>query len=187
MIQEATEIRVLADDLRVVEAKTLTKFRFPSLISVRDRVEVRNLRLMFEGHCVAQPDATVMNFTLNGTRDDSLDQLLSLDERWLLVTTPPTTMELLGEELVLPPVSRAALVTLSQTELDAATDAFDNGEAAGHIVSFHVRDGDRIRLFMPDERDPSLTVDITPWELTHVEQEGLTREQLKAEQSQAVD
>lgn len=176
LVDQFRQLRLLADDLRVIEAEANTKFRFPARVEARERVDIRNVRLMLEGHCVADPTANCITAQLSGDRDEALDQLLTTDPRWLLVTTEPGQFEILGQTIVLPQLSYAGYVFLAQEELDAIGQAFDDKSAYGHPVTMRMRPGDRVRMFLPDRRDPNLPVDITPWNVEGIYQMGLDSE-----------
>lgn len=50
----------------MIERETNTRFRYPATLTGLDRVTVRNIRLMLEGHVVAHPTDTQFGATLTG-------------------------------------------------------------------------------------------------------------------------
>ncbi len=185
LVDDFQRLRLLTDDLRVIETEAATRFRVPAEIVAEERVQIRNLRLMLEGHCVAHPTATSMTIHLNGERDGSLDQFLNTDPKWMLFTGERASIEILGQTIALPALSYAAHFLLSQTELDAAENAFETGTAENHPVVLQTRPGDRVRMFLPDRRDPNLPVDITPWGIEGIYQKGLAPDGEPLDQSDA--
>jgi hypothetical protein len=173
LIKEFRTLRLLTDDLRVIEAEAITRFRVPEHVEAVERVHIRNLRLMLEGHCVAHPTANSMTIGLSGDRDQSLDQFLNTDPKWMMFTSEPGSLEVLGQTIYLPALSYAAHFTVSQEQIDAAEAAFENNAAAGHGVVLKTRPRDRLRMFLPDRRHPNLPLEITPWDIEGIYQKGL--------------
>lgn len=79
-------IRMVADDLKVIESHTKARFRYPSELSVIDRIMIRNVRLMLEGHCVVHPVANQFNATLDDSAGQGLRPLLTTSPGWLVAT-----------------------------------------------------------------------------------------------------
>jgi hypothetical protein len=147
------EIRAIAEDLRIIETATRARFRYPSELKVIDRIMIRNLRLMLEGHCVAHPTATRMTVTLNGEWDADLEQLFTTEVGWLMHTQDVGELTILGQAIRLPHLSGAAAVSLEQDEVDEIRAAFTAGTAAGHEVNFRVRPW-RSGTAVPGQPDP---------------------------------
>lgn len=173
LVGEFRQLRLLADDLRVIEAGANTRFRWPARVEARERVEIRNVRLMLDGHCVADPTANSITVELTGDRGETLDQLLSTDLKWLRLTKKPAQFELLGQSIIFPQLCYIGYVFLTQDEVDSVAQAFDDNRAQGHQVTLRMRPGDRVRLFLPDRRDPNTPPDITPWNVDGIHQVGL--------------
>jgi hypothetical protein len=167
------EIRAIAEDLKVIEAATRSRFRYPREMTVLERIMIRNLRLMLEGHCVAHPTATRITMTLNGVWDDSLDQLLTTELHWLGHTQGVGELTILGQSIRVSDLGGAAAVYLEQADVDELRAAFAEGTAAGMEVNFRVRSGDRVRLFLGDRIADNQPLDITPWGIAGVKQKGL--------------
>jgi hypothetical protein len=98
---------------------------------VIDRIMIRSVRLMLEGHCVAHPTATRMTVTLNGDWDDSLEQLFTTDLHWLMHGQEVGELTILGQPIRLPNLSGGAAVYLEQDDVDEIRAAFAAGTAAG--------------------------------------------------------
>jgi hypothetical protein len=173
LIEEFRRLRLLTDDLRVIETEAMTRFRVPERIEAEERVDIRNLRLMLESHCVAHPTANSMTIRLNGERDEAFDQFLTVDPKWMLFTAEPGSVEILGQTIVLPKLSYVAHVFLTQEEIDAVEQAFLTNAAENHPVKLRTRPQDRLRMYLPNRRDPNLPVDITPWGIEGIFQKGL--------------
>jgi hypothetical protein len=167
------EVRATAEDLRIIETATRARFRYPRELNVLDRILIRNLRLMLEGHCVAHPTATRMTITLNGDWDDSLEQLFTTELHWLMHSQEVGELTVLGQPIRLPNLSGGAAVSLEQHQVDEIRAAFAAGTAAGLEVNFRVRPDDRVRLFLGDRVADNQPLDITPWEIPGVTQKGL--------------
>jgi hypothetical protein len=167
------EIRLLADDLRVIERESGARFRIPDVTEAEDRIGIRNLRLLYEGHCVAH--ATWSSFTaqLSGRRDKSLDQLLDTERRWFVRQLEPAIVGILGQEIEVSQLNYTAAVALTQQEIDDVNAAFDEGRAEGHRVTWETAPGDRIRIYMPDRVGQDQQLVIRPWGLRGITQQGL--------------
>ena len=166
-------IRDTAEDLKIIEAATRAKFRYPRELHVEERIMIRNLRLMLEGHCVAHPTHTRFTARLNGTWDDSLDSILTTEYRWVMHRQAQGELKILGQTILLPALGQAALVHLDQADVDDIRAAFAAGTAAGRVLSFRVRPGDRLRMFLPDRFPTDRPLDVTPWGIDGINQKGL--------------
>ena len=168
------QVRGIAEDLLKIEAETKVKFRYPDQIDAEERVMIRNLRLMLEGHCVAHPTWTSVTAELSGERDEGLEALLTTDPKWLLRTNDTATLTLLGQNVNLKQLGLAGLFTLDPDQLLDIEDAFVKGTAPGKKIYFRCRKGDRIRMFLGDRFDQNQPIEITPWEVDGINQKGLT-------------
>ncbi|WP_457059240.1 hypothetical protein [Kribbella sp. CWNU-51] len=167
------EIRATAEDLRAIETATRARFRYPRELDVVERIMIRNLRLMLEGHCVVHPTATRFTVTLMGDWDDKLDQVLTTQLGWMMCVQERGELTILGRTIRLPNLGAAAAVYLEQADVDDLRAAFANGTAAGKVANFQVRPGDRVRLYLADRIAVDQPVDVTPWNLNGVPQKGL--------------
>jgi hypothetical protein len=166
-------MRALLDDLKVIEAETKAKFRFPQRISVEERILIRSLRLMLEGHCVAHPRFTSFFGQLNGVTSPGLEHVLTTDPHWTMQTREPSELTIVGRQVTLPKLAMAGAVSVAEDDIDDIKAAFERGDAAGKRLTLHVRPGDRVRMFLPDRFPLDKPLDITPWDLPGIEQKGL--------------
>ena len=166
--------RSVAEDLLVIESQTKARFRYPARIDAEERVMIRNLRLMFEGHCVAHPTWTTINAELTGQRDSGLDGLLTLDPKWMLRTSESAMIPLLGQNLSLKNLGIGGVFGFDPGHLQNILSAFEEGTANGMSIQMRCRPGDRIRMFLGDHFNPSQPLEITPWGIDGIKQKGLT-------------
>lgn len=173
MVTTFEDIRLLADDLRVIEREAAVRFRVPGIVETEERINIRNLRLLLEGHCVAHPTNTSLTAKLSGDRDDSFDQMLTTDLHWMVGTIEPAGVTVLGQTIMIEKLSHAAAVSLTQDEIAAVNSVFAEGRAAGHPIKWRTKPGDRIRMFIPTRMAPDARLIITPWNIRGVTQQGL--------------
>jgi hypothetical protein len=166
-------MRALLDDLKVIEAETKAKFRFPQKVSVEERILIRSLRLMLEGHCVAHPRFTSFFGELNGVKSPGLEQVFTTNPHWTMQTREPCEFTIMGRQVVLPKLAMAGAVSMAKDDVDDIKAAFERGEADGKQIIMHVRPGDRVRMFLPDRFPPHKPLDITCWDLPGIDQKGL--------------
>jgi len=165
-------IRDTADDLLVIERHTKTKFRYPETLDSEDRVAIRNLRLMFEGHWVAHPFWTGATVHLSGDRDPGLDAFLTDGLFWLVKSSDEATLSLLGNQIQVKNLCYAGIFTINPDDLRIAKAALERGDAAGKQLRLQCRPGDRLRMLI--SADPSgLPQEIEPWNLDGFTQKGL--------------
>jgi hypothetical protein len=173
IIEGFTAIRELLYDLKVIEAETKARFRFPDQLSVEERIMIRNLRLMLEGHCVAHPRFTRFLGEVNGIDHPGLKQVLTTNPHWTMQTRERAELKILGQHVVVPMLAMAGLVSLEKARVDDIKAAFETGDAAGMQLIFDVLPGDRIRMFLRDRFPADKPIDITPWGLPGIEQKSL--------------
>jgi hypothetical protein len=173
LLEALDEIRLLADDLRVIERESGARFRIPEVIEVEDRIGIRNLRLLYEGHCVAHATWSSFSARLSGERNESFDQILDTEPRWLVRKLESATVGVLGQEIEVSQLNYTAAVAITQQEIDDINAAFDEGRADGHPVTWETAPGDRIRIYMPDRVGPDQQLVIQPWGLRGITQQGL--------------
>jgi hypothetical protein len=149
------------------------RFRYPAEIPIEERIMVRNLRLMLEGHCVAHPFFADVNVTLSGARDTRFNEVLTTELRWMMQEAEHAELTILGQQVVLSKLSTVAAVQLEQEDVEEIKAAFQRGDAAGMEVTFHGRPGDRVRMFLQDRFPSDRPTEITPWGILGVRQQGL--------------
>ena len=173
MSESFEAIRSLSEDLKVIEADTGARFRFPEELAVGQRIMIRSLRLMLEGHCVVHPVASTFRATLNGDRNDNLATVLTTEPKWLMNSFKQATLTILGQQIVVSALSIVALVQLDQAEVDRIRSAFDDDIADGLEIELRLRPGDRPRMFLPNLTTIGPPYEFTPWDLPGVEQTGV--------------
>jgi hypothetical protein len=174
LVEDFKQIRDTAEDLKVIETGTRVRFRYPSELTVLDRIMIRNLRLMLEGHCVAHPTHNRLGAKLSGFYLETLDQVLTPDYGWFMQTGGRAEVILLGQRVPLPALNFLALARPTEgTDLDELKAALRSGNGAGRTLNFELRPGDRVRMYLPDRMLPDQPLDITPWGLPGVNQKGL--------------
>jgi hypothetical protein len=166
-------VSLLLDDLMVIEGGTGARFRYPADLPIEERIMIRNLRLMLEGHCVAHPLHADVKVTLSGIPDTGFDEVLNTELRWMMQEAEYAELTILGQQVVLPRLSMVAVVRLEQQDVEEIRAAFQRGDAAGMEVTFHGRPGDRVRMFLRDRFPSDAPTEITPWGLRGVDQKGL--------------
>ncbi len=165
-------IRSLLEDLMVIEAGTGARFRYPSELFDEERIMIRNVRLMLEGHCVAHPSFADVNLTLSG-RDAGFSEVLTTELRWMMQEAEYAEITILGQQVVLPNLSTVAFVRLEQQDIDEVRAAFQRGDAAGMKLTFRGRPGDRVRMLLRDRFPSDKPAEITPWGIPGARQRGL--------------
>ncbi len=168
------EPALLAEDLAVIEKYSGVRFRMPATYSPLERVRARNARLMFEGHAVADPGSHgTISLTLNGDGERDILKLLDRDGIWFGWTTPNSRIALFGKEVIVPELSYLTFLTALPTSARKIRRAFKANQAAGAILTMTMREGDCVRVYMPDRMAPDAPINITPWDLPGITQEGL--------------
>ena len=164
---------LLADDLLAIESATGARFRQPSEIGAIERIHIRNLRLMIEGHCVAHPTANLVTSKLSGRRDAGFDRFLTPEPRWVVATFESATAEILDQPIEIPTLTYAALVSLTEEDLADIERNLANGTAEGLEMRLRTAPHDRVRMYLSDRIGPTQSVDVTPWNLDGINQQGL--------------
>lgn len=173
-LQSYIDVREIARDLVRIEQETGRRFRYPATLSVEERVMIRSLRLMLEGHCVAHPTWTQFNAEFNGKTDESLERFLIAERQWILYATETGSFTILGQQIPLKNLHFAGLLAAAQEDIDELRTAIRAGTAAGMKLQLTSRPGDRIRMFLKDRYGADKPIEITPWRLDGISQMGLT-------------
>jgi hypothetical protein len=179
------DTRAIADDLAVIERETRARFRFPQTLTGSDRVDIRNSRLMLEGHVVAHPLTNQFNAKVNGELDPCLEIVLDGEPRWFKWEASPGQLKVMDRLIDVPEVAIGAPVRLAEESITAIRRALDRGDSTdGLPLRFHTVDStDRMRLWLPD-RFKGEQLWITPWDVPGIQQPAGT---LSAIQSDDVD
>lgn len=100
--QEHEQYRLLMEDLTVIQRETRQKFIVPDEISQRDRVLLRFLRLLMEGHVVSVPGIRRIQIVVNEDRLDGTDDALEGGAFTGLLTMEPYTLHLFSRDITVP-------------------------------------------------------------------------------------
>ncbi len=165
---------LIAEDLRVIEEKGGVHFRYPAApIDGDERLKIRNLRLVLDGHAVALPYANIFNVALQGDQTGEGNPLLDSRYVWLrfdLSSDHETTV--LGKTVQIP-MRVAGLVQLKPEEAASVRATLEEGSGADIPVTLHPRPKDRLRMYRAGTRFETDEPVITPWELPGVNQNGI--------------
>lgn len=146
---EVDATALLAEDLAVIAAEFDVPLVIPSDVTAVDRVEIRSLRLLLEGHCVLVPDISGFHLTLDGSTDSTLEGFLRQPAVMMRVTNG-LEYTVQGHQLR-PPDTDLFHPALGLVEPDASTvlEALAAGTAKGLRVHFLSTDKTPLRAFMP--------------------------------------
>ena len=146
------ETRAIADDLTVIEHETKARFRYPATLTGLDRVNIRNVRLILEGHVVAHPIDNQIGAKINGEFDPTtLEVLLNGQPGWIKWQSSPGHVMVLGEVIELPEHAVGGPARLSEDNLAAVRAAIDHGSTDGMPLTFRLDPDDRLRIWMPGD------------------------------------
>jgi hypothetical protein len=165
------ETRAIADDLAVVERETKSRFRYPATLTGLDRVNIRNVRLILEGHVVAHPTDNQIGTKINGEiNPTTLEMLLTGQPGWIKWQASPGHVTVLGEVIELPELAVGGPARLSEDNIAAVRTAIDQGGSTdGMQLTFRLDPDDRLRIWMPGRLKREVLW-ITPWNLAGIEQ-----------------
>jgi hypothetical protein len=138
----------LAEDLEVIQRYTKTRFRIPDAVSPLERIEVRSVRLMLDGKCVVHPQWAQVSFTLTGDYAESLEAALT-GRGAIALSSGNGEYVLLNRQLSVPEI-RFVLPDHYVDSAEALVAGLKRGDAAGEAVTFKMRPGEHVRMFMPD-------------------------------------
>lgn len=144
----------IAQDLVVVQDKTLGYFGYPETIRGADRIHVRVLRLLLEGRCVVLPFVHEASSTLSGEVDAGLKVLLGGDPKSLCIRRSDYVIEIFGHEIALGEVLLYApqVVAVDGPEL---LNELEGGTGRGRTLTMRAVDDFGFwahlpRLFVPE-------------------------------------
>jgi hypothetical protein len=166
------ETRAIADDLSVIERETRTRFRHPATMTGLDRITIRGLRLMLEGHVVAHPTANSGNFTITGEPDAAFRELLDGQPRWFQWHVSQAEEAVLGKTIRLQQLAIGGPCFLDDASIQALQTAFATQSTEGLGITLRVDADDRLRTWLPDRVAPDKPLDVTPWDIPGIEQPG---------------
>jgi hypothetical protein len=134
------ETRAIADDLAVIERETKTRFRYPATLTALDRVNIRNARLMLEGHVVAHPTDNQFGARINGELDSALEVLLNGQPGWMKWEASPAHLTVLDEVIEVPELAVGGPTRLSDEDIAGIRRAIAEGVTDGLPLRFKLDD-----------------------------------------------
>jgi hypothetical protein len=166
---------LLAEDLHVIEQKGGVQFRYPTgAVAADERVKIRNLRLVLDGHAVALPYANILSAALQGDQTSEGNPLLESRYVWLRFDLPGDNERTVLGKTVQVPMRLAGLVQLRPGDAPEARAALNEGRGREEIpVTLHTRPNDRLRMYLAGSRFDTEEPVITPWELPGINQDGI--------------
>jgi hypothetical protein len=143
-------LRLLAEDLVVVQGHCRQHFAVPRELTKLDRILIRCVRLMVEGKCALWPGVNSIRIELSGEDREGLRELLLQGGFGLRFQQDAFPLEIAGRTLNLGSV---ALYHLNVWAVDgaAAVAALESGTAVGREVELRAGDGELFRFYMPDK------------------------------------
>lgn len=136
-----------------------------------ERVSIRCVRLLLEGHVVAQPVRNSITAELNGQAiHPDVQSVLDGEPRWVRAEWGSVAMEILNRSIELPQVAVTGLVKIDDGDVAAIRDAQAGGASTeGLRLKFVLADPkDRLRQWLPD-RFQGEELEVTPWGLPDME------------------
>lgn len=157
-----------ADDLAVIQRETGVYFPMPDEIEGYERLWIRTIRLMLDGHA-----APVPRKVYRGVARSDLDPAAILDEGTLAIVMPGNEVTVAGHPVPLDPFviyhPHAVFTGVEDSLLDVTMDV-------DHPREFEVRPVDETAFvaYFPDRLNPDAQAS-TPWGITGVEDPPPTR------------
>jgi hypothetical protein len=165
---------LLAEDLKAIEEKGRVQFRYPTeAVIANERVKIRNLRLVLDGHAVALPYTNIFDVALRGDQTSEGNPLLESRYVWLRVDLAVDNERTVLGKTVQAPMRLAGLVQLRPEDAAQARAALDDGSGHDIPVTLHMRDGDRLRMYLAGSRFEIDEPVITPWGIPGIDQVGI--------------
>lgn len=146
--EELGRLREIAEDLEIVQRHTRQTFSVPGEISAEDRLYLRCMRLLIDGHCVVMPGQRELTFTLSGEDGPHLRSLLSGDFHRLAGVYERFGYEMFGRKLMLGETT-ILLPKARTVDGEPALAALESGTAAGHKLTMECVDDLSVWYFMP--------------------------------------
>lgn len=151
-----------ADDLAVIQRETGVYFPMPKEIEGHERLWMRTIRLMLEGHAAPVPRSVY-----RGVARADLDPVAILDEGTLAIVMPGNEVTVAGHPVPLDPF----YIYHPHVLFSGVSDSLDDvRKGVEHPRKFEVRpaDGSAFVAYFPDRLDPAARAS-TPWAITGVE------------------
>lgn len=178
-------LREVADDLTYLEREFHREFAFPAAVTALQRVDLRVLRLLLEGHAVCGPYAQRLHLDVKPgmLNDPSFRGLLETPHQILSVHDEdmpvPWIIDAIQEQGDIAKVEIREPMGLYFPEMVAENanevrDALSRGE--GTRLNLHSPSGLRPRSYLPGRMHPTATIELHPWGLTGIDEVPELRE-----------
>ena len=174
-----TYFRQLAEDLQVIqECAPKARFQMPEELTVIDRLEIRNVRMMLEGHVVVHPQFNVFTFTLSGQDPETVADMLSQPGHFMVSPEDDIQLvEILGRQIRVPAI-RALIANAKLVDEADLRKAIAEGKATNKQSKIQAAKGENGRLFMPARlADPDARLVPTPWGLSVIAQVRISEDE----------
>lgn len=164
-------LRLLADDLDVVQKHCQVYFPIPEEVTPLERIELRCARLLLDGHCVVVPGTKILYGRLNGQIGHGLRELLEGKPARMIKESPDFGFDLFGHTLTL----GSARIFNTNTEILGAAEALaalDAGTAEGLRIEMAPKGTSSYWTFMPERwtGDYETSVVLTPWGIDGIDE-----------------
>lgn len=167
-IRELRTVSEAADDLAAIQRQTGVYFPMPDEIEGHERLWMRTIRLMLDGHAAPVPRSVY-----RGVARADLDPAAILDEGALAIMMPGNEVTIAGHPVPLDPFYIYHPHVLFSGVSESLADV---SKGVTHPRQFEVRPADESAFvaYLPNRLDPVAEVS-TPWAITGVEDPPLTR------------
>jgi hypothetical protein len=166
------ELHEYADDLGTIERLADVSLPFPAAMpDLNERIWTRITRMLLEGRCALIHNYKSMNATLNGTRDEAMEQLLSDGAQILNATTAgndgDSGVRILDTEV---PVAGMCIwhPRMHIADAEEVRQRLDSGTAEGMHVVIEPMDGTPFRVYSSKHTSPETRVIPEPWKITGI-------------------
>lgn len=177
--QHLTILRETADDLTYLEREFQREFVFPETISALQRIDLRVLRLLLEGHAACGPYAQRLHLDVKpeALQDPSFRSLLEKPHQIVSFTKDgspvPWSIDAVSDQ------GDVAVVTLSEAvgvyfpelvaeNADEVRTALTDGQSAR--LNLHSPSQLRPRQYLPDRMRGNAKIELHPWGLTDIDE-----------------
>lgn len=145
-IHQLEDLNALADDLETIGRDISADLTIPPSMSTHDRIWLRCVRLMLDGHVVMSPDVTSFDVTLEDAGDPGLRTLLDQPAGQLILTQEPWNPTIADMELKLPH-ARFWHPNAGVSDREHVAEQLRAGKTVS--TSIRTQDGTTFRLLMP--------------------------------------
>ncbi|UOQ89211.1 hypothetical protein MUN74_18440 [Agromyces endophyticus] len=173
-------VKELLDDLAVIERETGARFSFPSsLEDSHERIWARVLRAVLEGRCMLMPGVSGLNFTLEGTLSEGMENLLTSGGA-ILASQADYEHELFGETVVIGELF-AYMPAAHVPDSAAHLAALKAGVGRGRRIDIEPIENAGIRVYRPRPDNPDSAIELEPWGIEGLKEHPELRDESGAE------